>query len=73
MTDPCKELRSLSFLQEICDSIQDLERKHQVYHGRKGKQSAKIVTLNRGYWSILQKTSCLASGLENKMKNTQLQ
>lgn len=41
-----------------------------MYHGRKGKQSAKVVTLNRGYRRILQKTSCLARSLENKMKNT---
>lgn len=73
MTDPCKALRSLSFLQEICDWMQAPERKHQVYRERKGKQRAKVVTLNRGYGSILRKTSCLARRLENKMKNTELQ
>ena len=72
-TDPCKALRSFSFLQEICDWVRDRERKHYAYRGRKGNQSAKVITLNRGYWSILQKTSCLASRLEKKMKNTQLQ
>ena len=38
------------------------------YRGREERQSAKVVTLNKGYWSILQKTSCLASRPENKMK-----